>query len=112
MAANNKYGNGFRRFMRGFMSGNLLRLPEVQHKLPYAFFIAFLMLLYIANGYYTQKLNRRYSRLNSEVKELRTKSLSLTEMRMTATRQSEVIRALQEREINLTESVVPPKVVE
>ena len=102
----------FRRFARGFMSGNLLRMPEVQRQLKYALIVALFMLLYIANGYYTQKLNRRYSRLNNEVKELRTKSLSLSEMRMTATRQSEIMRALREYGVELEESVVPPKVVE
>jgi len=102
----------FRRFARGFMSGNLLRLPGVQRRLKYALVIALFMLLYIANGYYTQQLNRRYTRLNNEVKELRTRSLSLNEMRMTATRQSEIIKALREHGIELEESVVPPAMVE
>ena len=101
-----------RRFTRGFMSGNLLRMPAVQRQLKYALVIALLMLLYIANGYYTQTLNRRYARLNSEVKELRTQSLSLSEMRMTATRQSEILKALQQYGVELQESVTPPRVVE
>lgn len=107
-----RQNRNLKRFARGFMSGNLLRMPEVQRQLKYALVIALFMLLYIANGYYIQKLNRQYSRLNNEVKELRTKSLSLSEMRMTATRQSEIMRALREQGIELEESVVPPKVVE
>lgn len=101
-----------KRFMRGFVSGNVLSQPEVKRLMPYALFLAFLMLLYIGNGYRMQRLQRRYSKLNSEVKELRTKSLSINEMRMTATRRSEIIKALQERGIELEESVVPPKVIE
>lgn len=101
-----------RRFARGVVSGNLLRFPEVQRQLKYALIVAVFMLAYIALGYYTQQLNRRYSRLADEVKELNTKSLSLSEMRMTATRQSEIIRALREHGIALEESVVPPQVVE
>jgi hypothetical protein len=97
---------------RSFLSGSLLRRPEVQRSLKYALVVAGLMLLYIANGYYTQNLNRRYTRLNNQVKELRTRSLSLNERRMTATRQSEIIRALRERGIELDESIVPPIVVE
>ena len=109
----NPPGNrNLRRFARGFMSGNLLRMPAVQRQLKYALVIAFFMLLYIANGYYTQKLNRRYTRLNNEVKELRTRSLSLNEMRMTASRQSEIMKALREYGIELEESVVPPTLVE
>mgnify|MGYP006068725209 FL=1 len=94
------------------MSGGILRQPEVRRNLPYGLFVAFLMFLYIANGYHTQKLHRRYARLNAEVKELRTRSVSMTERRMTATRQSEIIRTLKERNIPLQESLVPPKVVE
>jgi len=101
-----------RRNVRGLMSGGLLRRPDVLRKLPYVFFILLLMLLYIANGYYTQQLNRRYTRLNDEVKELRTQSLSINERRMTATRQSEIIRRLDAAGIELHESVVPPRVVE
>ena len=105
-------GRNFRQFARGFLSGNLLRLPAVQRHLKYAPIVAFLMILYIANGYYTQKLNRRYTKLNNEVKELRAKSLSLNEMRMTASRQSEIMKALQKHGIELEESVVPPTLVE
>jgi hypothetical protein len=102
----------FRRNVRGFMSGGLLRRPDVLRKLPYVFFILLLMLLYIAGGYYTQHLNRRYIRLTDQVKELRTKSLSINEMRMTATRQSEIIERLRQSGIEMQESVVPPQVVE
>ena len=101
-----------RRYVRGLLSGSFLRMPQVQRKLKYALVVAVFMLAYIAFGYHTQLLNRRYSRLNNEVQELRTKSLSLNEMRMTATRQSEIIRALREHGIELEESVVPPQIVE
>ena len=113
MSTNENIPTGrFRRNVRTFLSGGLLRRPDVLKKLPYVFFVLLLMLLYIANGYYTQKLNRRYTQLNNEVKELRTKSLSINEMRMTATRQSEIIQRLKEAGIDLQESVVPPQVVE
>ncbi|MDR2937013.1 MAG: hypothetical protein LBU80_06725 [Rikenellaceae bacterium] len=98
--------------MRNIISGDILRRPGVRRQLPYAFFVAFLMMLYIANGYRNQHLQRRFSRLQAEVKELRTQSLSVNERRMTATRQSEVMRLLRERGIMLEESIVPPKVVE
>ncbi len=101
-----------RRYVRGLLSGSFLRMPQVQRQLKYALIVAVFMLAYIALGYHTRQLNRRYDRLNDEVKELRTKSLSLNELRMTATRQSEIIRALREHGIELEESVVPPKIVE
>jgi hypothetical protein len=102
----------FRRFTRGFLSGGVLRRPEAPRYLKYALIVAVFMLLYIAHGYYTQNLNRQYTRLNHRVKELRTRSLSFTERRMTATRQSEIIRALREHGVELEESLTPPTVVE
>jgi hypothetical protein len=104
--------NRFRRNVRGFLSGGLLRRPDVLRRLPYVFITLLLMLFLIASGYRTQRINRRYIQLSNEVKELRTKSLSINEMRMTATRQSEIIKRLQEAGIELQESVVPPQVVE
>ncbi len=94
------------------MSGSLLRMPSVQRQLKYALILAVFMLAYIALGYQSQLLSRRYSRLNDEVKELRAKSLFLSKQRMTATRQSEIIRALGEHGVELEESVTPPKIVE
>ncbi len=112
MAKENKTGRNIRRYAGGVISGSILRRPEVRSRMPYVIFIAFLMLLYIANSYHTQRLHRHSITLAREVAELRARSLSFTERRMTATRQSVVIRELRERGIELTESVVPPKKLE
>ena len=98
--------------MGSVMSGSILRHPQVRHKLPYALFIALLMFLYIMNGYHIQKLHRKHTRLNEEVKELRVRSLSFTERRMKATRQSEILNELERRGINFKESVTPPMIIE
>lgn len=94
------------------LSGNILTRAEVRRYYPYVFFMAGLMLLYIANGYNIQKLHRRHDRLAEQIKELRARSLTLSSMRMSATRQSEIIRQLDQRGIPLHESLSPPKVIE
>ncbi len=94
------------------LSGNILTRAEARRYYPYIFFMALLMLLYIANGYHIQTLHRRYNRLNNQVKELRSKSLTLSSMRMTATRQSEIVREVERRGIPLHEALEPPKVIE
>ena len=78
---------------------------------PYVLFIAVLMFLYIANGYHIQKLHRRHDRISEQIKELRSRSLTLTSIRMTATRQSE-IKELEARGIPLQESLTPPKIID
>ncbi len=112
MAEKEKNKTGRKRYFRGLLSGNLFRIPEVRRNLPYAFFIALLMFLYITIGYYTQKIHRKYDRLSKEVNELRIRSLSLNEKRMTSSRQSAVIQTLKVNGVDLQESVSPPKVVE
>ncbi|MCD8185364.1 MAG: ABC transporter permease [Rikenellaceae bacterium] len=102
----------FRKKAGRFFVGGVLRTPKAQRQLKFVFLIAVMMLAYIAYGYRTQILNRRYNRLNNQVKELRTRSLYFNEMRMKASRQSEILKALEEYGIELQESVVPPKVVE
>lgn len=112
MAEKKSTGRKIRNVAGGVISGNILQRPEVRKRLPYVIFIAFLMMLYIANSFHTQKLHRRYINLNREVTELRTKSLSYNQQRMIATRQSAVIQELRRRGVELQESVVPPKRLE
>ena len=93
-------------------SGNILTRAEVRRMYPYVLFIAVLMFLYIANGYHIQKLHRRHDRISEQIKELRSRSLTLSSIRMTATRQSEIIKELEARGIPLQESLTPPKIID
>lgn len=94
------------------LSGSILTRAEVRRQYPYIFFMALLMFLYIANGYHIQKLHRRQERITGQIKELRSKSMTLSSMRMSATRQSAIIEELERREIPLRESLTPAKVIE
>ena len=94
------------------ISGSILADAEVQKHYPYVLFMAVLMFLYIANGFHTQKLHRQHERLTARVKELRAQSLTISSQRMIATRQSEIIRELEERGIPLDELVSPPKIID
>ncbi len=113
-AANPKARRPFRleEYIGQVLSGNILTRAEVRRRYPYIFFMALLMLLYIANGYHIQKLHRRHDKLTAQLKELRSRALTLSSIRMTATRQSEIVKELQERGIPLHESLVPPQVID
>ena len=101
----------FERYVRRVISGSILADAEVQKHYPYVLFMAVLMFLYIANGFHTQKLHRQHERLTARVKELRAQSLTISSQRI-ATRQSEIIRELEERGIPLDELVSPPKIID
>lgn len=93
------------------LSGNILSRAEVKKQYPYMLFIAFLMMIYIGNVFKMQQLHRYHGRLSTEVKELRAKSLTISSQRVDATRQSQIIKELEARGIDLRESLVPPKVI-
>lgn len=102
----------FERNLAQVLSGSILTRVEVRRMYPYVLFIVVLMFLYIANGYHIQKLHRRHDRLTEQVKELRSRSLTISSIRMTQTRQSEIIKQLEERGIPLEESLIPPKIID
>ena len=102
----------FERYVGQMLSGSFLMRAEVRRQYPYVLFMALLMFLYIANGFHTQKLHRQHERLTARVKELRAQSLTISSQRMIATRQSEIIRELEERGIPLDELVSPPKIID
>ena len=96
------------------LSGNILTRAEVRRMYTRArcCLYAVLMFLYIANGYHIQKLHRRHDRISEQIKELRSRSLTLSSIRMTATRESEIIKELEARGIPLQESLTPPKIID
>ena len=93
------------------LSGSFLVRPEVRRHYPYVFLIALLMWLYIANIFHVQKLHRRHDRLTEDVRELRSRSLTMSAVRMESTRRSEILKDLELRGISLRESIEPPKTI-
>lgn len=73
---------------------------------PKVLFFAFMMMLYIANAHYADKLVRKTSRLNSEVNDLRADFTTLKADLMFKSKQSEV--AKQVESLGLEESTEPP----
>ena len=111
-APNIKGPSWFERNLAQGLSGSILTRVEVRRMYPYVLFIVVLMFLYIANGYHIQKLHRRHDRLTEQVKELRSRSLTISSIRMTQPRQSEIIKQLEERGNPLEESLNPPKIID
>lgn len=100
------------RYVGPVLSGSILTKAEVRRQYPYILFMAVLMFLYIANGYRIQKLHRQKENLTKELKEMRNRSLTLASMRMSSTRQSEIIKELEKRGIPLIEATEPPRVID
>lgn len=100
-----------RRALASVLSGNILSQSEVRWAYPYMIFVVALMFTYIANAFHTQHVYREYATLTEQVKELRSRSLTIASEKMQATRQSNIIMELERRRIPLRESLTPNKVI-
>jgi hypothetical protein len=92
-----------------FIDGSVLTRDFVIKQLPYIMFLAILAILYIGNRYHAEKLVRRTGELQSELKELRAEAITVSAELMHLSRQSEVLKLLRKNNLDLVESLEPPK---
>ena len=74
--------------------------------MPYVFFLTFLAILYIANGYYTEKTIKQLNKTTNEIKELRSEYISNKSDLELVKQQSHV--AFSIKSLELKESLTPP----
>jgi hypothetical protein len=101
-----KKGNKVTRTVSSLMSGRFLISETTLKYLPFVMFLAFLSLLYIANGYYAQAKDRELDKLNSELGELRTQYVIAKSKLMYLSKESEVAKAASD--MGIKEALVPP----
>lgn len=106
--------NGSRKtksWLHGLLDGSLLTRQVVNKHLPFVFFITIFILVYIYNRYTTENTVREISRLQQELKDLRSESISITSELMFISNQTEISKLLKEKETGLEESLEPPIVI-
>ena len=97
------------RSVASVVSGSFLSRETTLKNLPFIFFLSFLAICYIANGYYADDQVRKVNRLNNEIKELRTRYIVVKDSLVIKSKQTEVAKALARQQTGIKESVVPPK---
>lgn len=95
--------------LAALLSGSLLTQDSVIKHLPFLLFLAFLALVYIANGYLAESSVRKINHLQQEIKELRSEQISMKSELNNTIIESELVKIIQEREMGLEESIDPPK---
>jgi hypothetical protein len=88
------------------VSGRILATDKTLKHLPFLFFVAFLGLLYIANGYFAQSKDRQLDTLTTQIKDLNTQYQIEQAKLMFLSKESEVARATAA--MGIKESVIPP----
>lgn len=91
-------------------SGTFLTNDKAIRHVPFILFLAFIAILYIANGYYADDKIREVNRISNQLKESRTEYISTKSDLMFISKQSEVAKAVEP--LGLKEPVVPPMKIE
>ena len=89
------------------MNGNFLGKENVVQTLPFLFFLTFLVICYIGNGYYSEKSVREIHSIEGELRELNSEYITIKSDLMVKSKQSEVAKAVES--LSLKESLSPPK---
>lgn len=91
-------------------SGSFLSNDKAIKHLPFVLFLAFIAILYIANGYYADDKIREVNKVGNQLKESRTEFISVTSDLMFISKQTEVAKAVAPME--LKEPLAPPMKIE
>lgn len=94
------------------INGNILTREDVFDHLPFLLFWVGLALIYIANGFRAEGKVREMTRLDSEIKELRSEYITYKSELMYMSKQSQVARMIHEKGLGLKESLEPPKKID
>jgi len=95
-------------FIKELLSGSMVSEKLILKNLGYVAFITLLAAIYIGNRFHAEKITRETSRLQKQVKDLRAEALATSADLMYVSRQSEVIRRVKEKGLNLEEMKTPP----
>ena len=97
--------------IRELLDGSLLTKKAVVEQLPYIFFLIVLTFLYIANRYHAEHLAMETARLQKEIRDLRSESISIASEYMYLTKQAEIQTLVDAKQMGLRMSdQIPGKV--
>lgn len=94
--------------VKELLDGRILADKVIRKNMAFIFFLTFLGIFYIANGYSTEKLYKKRVAMEREVRELRFESITAAAQLMFISKQSEVKKRIHEEGLNLQESKEPP----
>lgn len=91
------------------ITGSLLGKDTFRKQLSFIIFLAVLAFIYIASRYHAERLTRDTAKLQSELDELRAESITVASELMFASRQSQVLKLINENNLGLREPTEPPR---
>jgi len=101
-------GKGKGGFFRGLISGTVISDSIILKDVRYTAMIVLLAIIFIANRFNAERVEREISALEQEVRDLRAESLSVSADLGSVSRQSEISDLVKERGLGLEELREPP----
>lgn len=95
--------------VKEILDGSVLTREVVIRQLPFVLFLTMIAFIYIGNRYHSEKLVRRANELHRELRDLRAQAITTSAELMHISRQSEVIKLMRQKDLELKESMEPPK---
>ena len=95
--------------LRDLLDGNVLTRKAVLKQSRFILLLVLIAFLSIANRNHAEKTVIQLNRLQSDVKELRARSISTSSELVAISRQSEVKQLVNRYELGLEENLEPPK---
>lgn len=92
-----------------FLNGAILRHPKLQGQINYLLFIALLVFVHITYHYNMEKKQEYASILIRDNQELRYEETTTSSQLMLLSKQSEVVRRLEDEGIDLKQMTTPPR---
>ena len=94
--------------MKELLDGRLLADTVLRKNIGFILFLTFLGIVYIANGYATEKLYMKKVNMEKELSELRFESITTASELMRISVPSEVEKRIREAGLDLVQSKEPP----
>ena len=95
--------------LRDLLDGNVLTRQTVLRQSRFILLLVLIAFLSIANRNHAEKTVITLNRLQSDVKDLRSRSITISSDLVRISRQSEVVRLVDRYELGLEENLDPPK---
>ena len=104
-----KKASGVARSFLQVLNGEFLSMETASRHLPFVFFLAFLLVSYIAYGYYAEKTIRELDQVNRDLVELKTEQ-AFTNSQLSTRRQETMVRK-EVKDMGLRSYNDPPLII-
>ncbi len=94
------------------LSGSILTKKFIRKQYPLIILFVVLSFFYINNRYISEKQINQIASLKKEIQDLKYESLTISAELMEITRQSNILKLIEQKKLNLRQGEKPPVVIE